>query len=244
VEGRSSLKLPETCQAFGARERATLLLTLGATLFTLSLRFLPVASLLLFVISALALAGLAAIVGDATDQLGSRPGPGARGVLQSALGNLPELFISIFALRAGLVAVVQAALVGSVLASSLLVLGIAFVAGGLRHRVQRFGAMQSRTVALLTVLSVSALMGPTLAAGPSGPDVAHADALSLICAIVLFCVFLASQPSALKGGEGAAVMVPLDNAWPLQLTIVTLVLAAAGAAFVSDCFVQAPCSPS
>jgi hypothetical protein len=91
VEGRSSLKLPETCQAFGARERATLLLTLGATLFTLLLRFLPVASLLLFVISALALAGLAAIVGDATDQLGSRLGPGATGVLQSALGNLPGL---------------------------------------------------------------------------------------------------------------------------------------------------------
>jgi len=173
------MNLPGTWQGFGHRERAALLLTLGATVFTVVLRFLPVASLLLFVISALALAGLGAIVGEATDQLGSRLGPGATGVLQSALGNLPELFISIFALRAGLVGVVQAALVGSVLANSLLVLGIAFVAGGLKHGVQRFGAMQSGTIAVLTVFSVSALMVPTLAAGPSGPDVAHADALSL-----------------------------------------------------------------
>jgi Ca2+:H+ antiporter len=122
------MNLPGTWQGFGPRERAALLLTLGATVFTVVLRFLPVASLLLFVISALA---LAAIVGEASDQLGSRLGPAATGVLQSALGNLPELFISIFALRAGLVGVVQAALLGSVLANSLLVLGIAFVAGGL-----------------------------------------------------------------------------------------------------------------
>jgi Ca2+:H+ antiporter len=230
--------LTVTWQRFDGRERITLLLALGATILTIGLRYLTEASLPLFAISALALAGLAALVGDATDQLGSRFGPGATGVLQSGLGNLPELFISIFALRAGLVGVVQGALVGSVLANSLLVLGIAFVAGGLKHGVQRFGAMQSRTIAVLTVLSVSALMVPTLAAGPSGPDVGHADALSLICAIVLFCVFLASLPSALKGAEGAGVMVPVDNPWPLTVTVVVLVFAGIGAAFASACFVQ------
>jgi Ca2+:H+ antiporter len=62
-----------------------------------------------FAVTAGALATLAMIVGDATEQLGSRLGPGATGVLQSALGNLPELFVCIFALRAGLDKVVQAA---------------------------------------------------------------------------------------------------------------------------------------
>jgi Ca2+:H+ antiporter len=71
-------------------------------------------SVLLFVFSAIALVLLAMNVGHATDQLGSRMGPGATGVLQSALGNLPELFVCIFALRAGLDKVVQAALVGSI----------------------------------------------------------------------------------------------------------------------------------
>ncbi len=62
-------------------------------------------------------------MGRSVEQLGDRFGPGATGVLQSALGNLPELFICIFALRAGLVDVVKAALIGSVLANLLLVLG-------------------------------------------------------------------------------------------------------------------------
>ena len=71
-----------------------------------------------FLITAAALALLAMIVGDATEQLGSRLGPGATGVLQASLGNLPELFVAIFALRAGLAELVQAALIGSILGNA------------------------------------------------------------------------------------------------------------------------------
>jgi len=81
----------------------------------------------IFVVAGGALALLAALVGQATEQIGARLGSGATGVLQSALGNLPELFVGIFALRAGLISVVQAALVGSILGNSLFVLGLAFL---------------------------------------------------------------------------------------------------------------------
>src|SRR5947208_10583288 len=91
-----------------------------------------------FVVTAVALAALARLVGHATEQLGSRLGSGAAGVVQSALGNLPELFIALFALNKGLVKVVQAALVGSILANSVLVLGVAFVVGGVKNGMQRF----------------------------------------------------------------------------------------------------------
>src|SRR5690348_10337856 len=97
------------------------------------LHFTNAGSVIVFISAAIALAALAAMVGAATEQLGERMGPGATGVLQSALGNLPELFVGIFALRAGLVAVVQAALVGSILGNSLLVLGLAFLVGGVRQ---------------------------------------------------------------------------------------------------------------
>jgi len=90
-----------------------------------------------FLASALALSLLAVVVGEATDHLGSRMGPGATGVLQSALGNLPELFVCIFSLRAGLVEVVKGALVGSIMANSLLVLGVAITVGGFKRRLQR-----------------------------------------------------------------------------------------------------------
>ena len=87
-----------------------------------------------FAVTAVSLALLAMIVGDATEQLGSRMGPGATGILQSGLGNLPELFVCIFALRAGLATVVQAALVGSILGNSVLVLGLALFFGGIKQR--------------------------------------------------------------------------------------------------------------
>src|SRR5665647_2358846 len=104
--------------------------------------------LLPFAVSAVALALLATLVGRAVDALGDRLGAGATGVVQPALGNLPELFVCIFALRAGLYDVVRAAIVGSVLSNVLLVLGLAFVAGGLKHGRQKFSAERSRTMAL------------------------------------------------------------------------------------------------
>src|SRR6266853_1683518 len=90
----------------------------------------------------------AAVVGQATEHLGSRLSAGATGVLQSALGNLPELFIGIFSLRAGLITVVQSALVGSILGNSLFVLGLAFFVGGMRHGTQRFASGAPRTIAM------------------------------------------------------------------------------------------------
>src|SRR6059058_3985172 len=54
-----------------------------------------------FLLAALALAGLAWVVSFGTEQVGERFGPGVTGLLQSTLGNLPELFVVIFALQAG-----------------------------------------------------------------------------------------------------------------------------------------------
>src|SRR5207249_10771794 len=118
---------------------------------------------LAFVVAALALALLARLVGSATDQLGGRLGSGAAGAVQSALGNLPELFIALFALHDGLVEVVQAALVGSVIANGVLVLGLAFIAGGVRHGTQTFDSPRARMIATLALPAASILALPTLA---------------------------------------------------------------------------------
>src|SRR5665647_3536820 len=56
----------------------------------------------------------------------------------------------------------RAAIVGSVLSNVLLVLGLAFVAGGLKHGRQKFSTERSRTLALMLVLAVFALAVPTL----------------------------------------------------------------------------------
>ncbi|HLI05383.1 MAG TPA: hypothetical protein VKV40_02325 [Ktedonobacteraceae bacterium] len=199
-------------------------------------------AVLIFVIAGVALALLAALVGEATDQVGARLGPGATGVLQSALGNLPELFVGIFALRAGLLTVVQAALVGSILGNSLFVLGLAFFIGGLRHGTQRFGADTPRMIATLTMLAVAALVIPTLVQGLRTAAAGHEEGLSIASAVVLLLVFLASIPVSLQGGPTSVstgkLALPRDL-WPVWLAIVVLVGAAVGSAFVSDWFTSA-----
>jgi Ca2+:H+ antiporter len=225
--------------------RSQLLTIAGSIVLSLLagiLTFFQANAVFIFVVSGAALAILAALVGQATDQLGTRLGPGATGVLQSALGNLPELFVGIFALRAGLISVVQSAIVGSILGNSLFVLGLAFLVGGLRHGTQRFSSAVPRMIANLTLLSVGALIIPTLTSGLHTPAAGHEDGLSIACAVILLAVFIASIPVSLKGGPTRLPKEQVGSSlytWPMGLAIVVLVGAGVGAVFVSDWFVSA-----
>jgi Ca2+:H+ antiporter len=193
-----------------------------------------------FVVAAVALAALASLVGRSVDALGDQLGAGAIGVVQSALGNLPELFVTLFALHAGLYGVVRAAIVGSILANVLLVLGLAFFVGGWQHGVQRFGTDAAQRVSLMLVLSVAALLVPSLTAHLHTAAAGHERALSVIVSIVLLVLFAASLPAAIRQqsieppaeGEGG-------GEWPLPLAVGMLTVAGVGAAFVSDWFVAA-----
>jgi len=192
-------------------------------------------AVLRFVAAAAALAILARLVGTATEQLGGRLGAGGAGTVQSALGNLPELFVALFALDKGLVGVVKAALIGSVLANSLLVLGLAFFAGGLRHGVQRFDSPRARTIATLTLLAAAILSVPSFAHVLHTPAAAHEQTLSLICGGVLLVVFV-STLAIFLAGAGVELEAPR---WSLVTTIAVLAASATGAVFVSDWFVSA-----
>jgi Ca2+:H+ antiporter len=191
---------------------------------------------LAFAVAAVAIAALARLVGAATDQLGSRVGSSVAGVIQSGLGNLPELFIALFALHRGLTEVVQFALVGSVIANSVFVLGIAFIAGGIRNGTQRFDSPRARMIATLTALAAVILAVPSLAHEFHSPAAAHEKSLSLICAGVLIVLFFLTLPGFLAGGEESTTQ---RARWTLVMTIVVLGCAGVAAAFVSDWFVSA-----
>ena len=191
---------------------------------------------LAFIVAALAIAVLARLVGTATEQLGSRLGSSVAGSVQSALGNLPELFIALFALHRGLTRVVQSALVGSVIANSVLVLGLAFFVGAARNGPQRFDSPRARMIVTLTTLAAAILALPTLVHTFHTPAAAHAKALSLICAGVLLVLFFATLPSFLAG-VGEEVGPP--PRWTLPETALLLAASGVGAAFVSDWFVSA-----
>ncbi len=197
-----------------------------------------------FVVAAVAVALLASLVGRSVEQMGDRFGAGVTGVLQSALGNLPELFIGFFALRAGLIAVVQAAIIGSVLANLLLVLGLAFLVGGLRNGIQRFSSQRAQTTMVLLVLATGALVLPSVASYVHAPAEPHEKQLSIIVSVVLLAIFALSLPASLRRQPDAdSDARPAEHheepRWPVWLAVGLLAISGVLAAVVSDWFVHA-----
>src|SRR3954464_1061376 len=174
------------------KEKIVVILAAVATVAAGVLHYIGANAVLAFSVTAAALALLAMIVGDATEQLGSRMGPGATGILQSALGNLPELFVCIFALRAGLATVVQSALIGSILGNSILVLGLALLLGGLKNGTQRFRSEPPKMIVALMMLATAALVIPTLAHELHTPAEPHINSLDEFLAVILLVVLAAS----------------------------------------------------
>lgn len=216
---------------------------IAATVVAGTMHFLQVNPVMNFIAAAAALSLVALVVGDATEQLGSRMGPGATGILQSALGNLPELFVCIFALRAGLANVVQAALIGSILGNSLLVFGLALFVGGLKNGTQHFASEPPKMIATLMILAFAALAIPTLTHLFHTQAESHINSLDIYVSVVLLVLFGASVYFSLKGDKAVVPAHPAAGkhpaSWSLSLTLIVLAGAGAAAAFVSDWFVEA-----
>jgi Ca2+:H+ antiporter len=255
--------MTERLPLLSKRDRIMITITVLSAVAAGFLHFAHSNQVLAFVVAAVALATLASLVGRSVEALGDRLGPSATGVLQSALGNLPELFVILFALKAGLFGVVKATLVGSILANVLLILGLAFVVGGLKHGRQRFAADDGRTLGLMLTLAVFILAVPTLTASLHTPAESHERVVSVVVSIVMLSLFLLSLPAALskrksshpphpghtEGGSSpiaaspdsarAASKAAAHGEWPLFMAIGMLAATGVGAAFVSEWFVSA-----
>jgi Ca2+:H+ antiporter len=207
-----------------------------------------------FAIATVALAGLAWMVSFATEQLGERFGPGVTGLMQSTLGNLPELFVVIFALQKGELVVAQTAIVGSILANALLVLGLVIVVGARRSPggTMRFSKRLPRDTATLLQVTVFIIVLLGLSLASHDPASHHVKAISAVGAVCLLVVYLtwvvpylrsdtAPGQAPQTGGEkdaGAGASAAHGPRLPLWLTVALLLVAGAGSAFVSDWFVS------
>ena len=198
----------------------------------------PVAT---FVACGVALAGLAWVIGVGTEALGARLGPAATGMLQSTLGNLPELFIVLFALSAGEVVVAQTSILGSLFANALLVLGLAIVAGAAvsGDAVMRFHRRLPNDTATLLMLSVSIIVLLGLSDSVGDRASAHQVTISALGALLLLSVYAFWVFSYLRAPGAEPALEAADA--PLSLPLALVVLGAAGvaAALVSDWFVEA-----
>ncbi len=154
---------------------------------TIGLEFLqPGAHTLIFLTACLAVIPLAGWLGHATEELARYTGEGAGGLLNATFGNAAELIIAIMALRKGLYSVVKASLTGSIIGNILLVLGGAILAGGLKHKSQRFNVTGARAQATLLTLAAIALVMPAAFRALAGQQaVLTKDGLSFGIACVL-----------------------------------------------------------
>ena len=116
---------------------------------------------LMFITAGAAIVPLAALMGRATDALATRLGPRLGGLLNATFGNAAELILALIALRRGLTVLVKASLTGSIIGNALLVLGMSFFVGGLRHRKQTFDRLSAGLQATLLVLAAVGLVVPS-----------------------------------------------------------------------------------
>ena len=220
-----------------------------------------------FALATFALAGLAWVVSFATEALGERLGPGVTGMLQSTLGNLPELFVVIFALKKAELVVAQTAIIGSVFANALLVLGLVIVVGARRSSdgLMRFSKRLPRDTATLLQVTVFiiVLLGLSLAAhDPASHHVKTISAIGAGCLLVVYLTWVvpylrsdtppgatdapaggheaaAGGHEAARGSRGATLAGVHKPRLSLPFTLVLLGVAGGASAFVSEWFVGA-----
>lgn len=155
-----------------------------------------------FFSSLIAIMPLAFLMGRATEEIALRTTESLGGLLNATFGNAAELIIAVLLiLEASRVAdpetqsffiqLVQASLIGSILGNLLLVMGLAFVWGGIHHSEQKYSETQVSSNGSLLLLSMIVLVIPTVfhsSVGADGGDSRLLD-LSHIAAAILLLVY-------------------------------------------------------
>jgi len=209
---------------------------------------------LVFGAAALAVVPCAAVMGEATEAIAARTGPGIGGLLNVTFGNAPELIIALFALNKGLQEVVKASIVGSIIGNILLVMGAAMFVGGLPRAKQTFSQTAANAQSAMLMLALAALVFPALfqlihgGGLPSvgeqrvdfGSDLEH---LSIGVAVVLLVSYVAGLIFSLKTHRD--VFNPYEHEtedeahhrWPVRRAALYLALSAVAVGVMSEVLV-------
>jgi Ca2+:H+ antiporter len=166
------------------------------------LSFFGASESLLFVLTAVGLIPLAALIGKATEELAYRVGAAAGGLLNASFGNVPELVVGVLALRAGLITLTQATIVGSVIGNAALVVGMSLFYGGLKNGTQHFSREVVGHHAVLMVVAVASLALPSLFAATSPRGNSQALSVFVACLlIVTYAAYMLYDIAGLRGGK-------------------------------------------
>ena len=204
---------------------------------SLALKLAGGADLAIFVTSAAAILPLAGLIGRSTEQLALHTGPRVGGLINATFGNVTELIIAVFLILDDKIEIVKASLTGSILGNLLLVLGVSFFVGGLRHKEQHYNAHAASVHSTSLVLAVTGLLMPALfALGTQGETVVQREVVSGTVAAVLIGLYLAALAFMLITHEHL-FRTPEEGeapAWSRRRAVVMLLVATAFVALESE----------
>jgi Ca2+:H+ antiporter len=188
-----------------------------------------------FVLAAAALAPLAFLIGEATENVAEHTGPGIGAFLNASFGNAPELIIAVFAIGSNLPNVVRGSITGSVVSTSLLVLGGSMVAAGRDCVLDR----RSLLVQVGTILlAVALFLIPSIPGWHGDPDRHSLYVLTVPISVVLIAVYVVVTIKNLGVHNTAQRTAPRLGAWDLRTGIAVLCAATVATALVSEVLVH------
>lgn len=200
-----------------------------------------------FFCAAIAIVPFARLIVKGTEHVAAHAGATLGGLLNATFGNLPELIIAMAALRAGLIEIVRASIIGALLANLLFALGLSFLLGGARHRRQEFNPRAVSAFSSTMVLAWLSLALPSAFHRAFGDETVREQylALDLIVAVVLLSVYglfllysLRTHPETFAELGAPSLEGPSERSG-MRRGILMLLVASGGAAWMSEILVGA-----
>jgi Ca2+:H+ antiporter len=203
----------------------------------LALRAIDASAVLVFIVAGIAVAALAYVLGEATEQAGESSSPRLAALLNATFGNAPELIIVILTVNAGLISVAKASIIGSVLGNILLILGLSLMAGGFRHGHLTFAKRPAGVNASMLTLAVVLAALPTAFAGIGKTSTHDEKIVSYGAAVLMLVVYLGylyhslTQPQEEQGESHAR--------WSKRAALLVLAVTAIATGVLSEVLVKA-----
>jgi Ca2+:H+ antiporter len=228
---------PRTSGGFSRRDTIAFGVTSGLAVLALALRAIDASPTLIFIFAGIAVAALAYVLGEATEQAGESSTPRLAALLNATFGNAPELIIVVLTINAGLINVAKASIIGSVLGNILLILGLSLIAGGIRHGNLSFAKRPAGVNASMLTLAVVLVALPTLFAQLGQTSASDERVVSYGAAALMLLVYAAYLYVTLTAPTGPET--ESHARWSKRSALIVLAVTAVATGVLSEVLVKA-----
>ena len=231
--------------AIVTKEQRVLGALLAFVAATLLSTLLPIPAWIRFFMAVAAIVPLAGFIGAATEALADRLGARVGGLFNATFGNSPDLLVGVIGVQKNLIPLVKATLVGALISNSALIMGLCYLAAGLKYGRPRFNRHEAGHHSVLMMLTVAAVLFPSLGSfvtcgvrgGCNGASEGPIQEISIGIGLVLLVAYVAyllygvlgiegigkrAQPSETHFLTEEAAAPAHRTAWPVWLAVAVL----------------------